>query len=119
VTLADLGWAGSPVHPGLLLSALAAAVEPEYTIGHRFAVVYEIGGDGTWTVLAADGAPLRVLPEPAPEPTAIVTVEASAFTPLVAGEALPADERAEVVGDRAAVDLLHGWFDAARGVAPE
>jgi hypothetical protein len=121
VGLADLGRAGSPMHPGLLLAALAAAVEPAWTRGHRFAVAYVIGGDGTWTVLSADGEPLRVLPETpdyAGGPSAIVTLGAPAFMPVIAGEAPPAGETAEVAGDRRAVDLLHGWFDAARGVAP-
>ena len=120
VGLLDLGRAGSPVHPGLLLSALAAAVDPVWTRGHRFAVAYAIGGDGTFTVVAADGEPLRVLsgtPAHAGELAASVVVSAPAFMPLLAGEPPPPGERASVAGDRRVVDVLHTWFDAARGVA--
>ena len=119
VGLAELGLAGAPVHPGLLLSGLAAAVEPVWTRGHRFSVAYAIGGDGTFTVVAADGGPLRVLPETpvsAGEIAATVVVGAPAFMPVLAGQAPPAGETATVVGDRRVVDLLHTWFDLARGV---
>ncbi|HEX8121070.1 MAG TPA: hypothetical protein VF549_07380 [Solirubrobacteraceae bacterium] len=119
VGLADLGFAGSPVHPGLLLSALAAAVDPTWTIGHRLAVAYVIGGDGTFTVMAGDGSPLRVvpgIPEQAGGPTATVVVSARAFMPLIAGQKPPEDERATVTGERWAADLVHAWFDRARGV---
>jgi hypothetical protein len=120
VTLVDLGRAGSPVHPGLLLSALAAAVEPAWTRGHRFAVAYAIGGDGTFTVVADDGAPLLVLPDTPREAgdlAATVVVSAPAFMPLIAGDPPPQNETATVVGDRRVVNVLHTWFDAARGVA--
>ena len=119
VTLVDLGRAGAPVHPGLLLAALAAAVEPSWTRGHRFAVAYAVGGDGTFTVVADDGAPLRVLPGTPPEAgdlAATVIAAAPAFMPLIAGQAPPEGERAAVVGDRRVVDVLHTWFDTARGV---
>ena len=122
VTLVDLGRAGSPVHPGLLLSALAAAVEPSWTRGHRFAVAYAIGGDGTFTVVARDGEPLAVLPETPPEAgdlAATVIVSAPAFMPLIAGQAPPEGERAAVAGDRRMVDVLHAWFDTARGVGAQ
>jgi hypothetical protein len=122
VTLVDLGRAGSPVHPGLLLEALASAVEPTWTRGHNFAVAYAIGGDGTFTVVAADGAPLNVLPGTPAEAgdlAASVVVSAPAFMPVVAGQAPPEGERAAVAGDRRVVDVLHTWFDTARGVGAQ
>ncbi len=121
VGLGELGLAGSPVHPGLLLAALGAAVEPASTRGHRFAVTYAVGGDGAWLVVAAAAAPLAVRPH-APDresAAATVVVSAPAFMPLLAGHEPPRGERASVVGDRRAVDLLHGWFDTARGAGPQ
>ncbi|HEX2085306.1 MAG TPA: hypothetical protein VHF89_06450, partial [Solirubrobacteraceae bacterium] len=119
VTLSDLGLgrAGSPVHPGLLLAALAAAVDPAWTRGHRFRVVYDIEGDGISTVVAHDGAPLLVHHDDDPDATARVTLSAAAFMPVIAGAAPPPGERAAVTGERGAVDTLHAWFDATRGVA--
>ncbi|HEV3000499.1 MAG TPA: hypothetical protein VGW75_07160 [Solirubrobacteraceae bacterium] len=122
VGLLELGRAGSPVHPGLLLAALAAAVEPAWTRGHRFSVAYAIGGDGSFTVTAADGRPLQVEPDTPDDPgdlAATVVVSAPAFMPLVAGHAPPPGQRAAVVGDRRAVDVLHAWFDTARGAEPQ
>ncbi len=121
VGLGELGLAGSPVHPGLLLAALAAAVEPASTRGHRLAVTYAVGGDGAWIVEVADGAPLAVRPySPDRESAdATVVVSAPAFMPLLAGHEPPRGERASVVGERRAVDLLHGWFDTARGAGQQ
>ncbi|HEX8086839.1 MAG TPA: hypothetical protein VF529_21305 [Solirubrobacteraceae bacterium] len=140
VDLVELGRAGAPVHPGLLLSALAAAVDPEWTRGERFGVAYEIGGDGTWTVRAANGAPLSVghvapggiaggAGAAAPAPgglaegeagvDATIVVSAPAFMPLIAGYQPPPGQTAAVAGDRRVVEVLHEWFDRARGVTPE
>ena len=72
-------------------------------------------------MIARDGDPLRVLPETPPEAgeiAASVVVSAAAFMPLLTGQAPPEGERATVAGDRRVVDVLHTWFDAARGVAP-
>ncbi|HEV2811881.1 MAG TPA: hypothetical protein VGW10_01410, partial [Solirubrobacteraceae bacterium] len=119
IGLVELGRAGSPVHPGLLLSALVAAIDPARARGYRFAVTYEIGGDGTFTVVAGHGDSLRVVPENAPpefaDCSAKVVVSAPAFMPLIAGEEPPEGEEAVAIGDRRFVDLLHAWFDKARG----
>jgi hypothetical protein len=134
VGLADLAAAGVAIHPGLLLSALATAVEPAWTAGHRFAVAYDIDGDGAYTVLAADGQPLLLTerdpaelpgtPSPAPAavlgdptaPAATVHATAGAILPVLRGAEPPAGERAVVIGDRRVVEVLHAWFDRARGV---
>jgi hypothetical protein len=85
-------------------------------------VAYAIGGDGTFTVVAPDDGPLRVLPETpvsAGEIAATVVVSAPAFMPVLAGQEPPAGETATVVGDRRVVDMLHAWFDLARGVGAQ
>lgn len=102
--------------PGVLLAALAAAVDPAWTAGHRFGVTYEIDGAGRWTVLADDGKPLRVVEDGGEHPhAAVVTLTPGALLPVLQGAAVPRVERAVAAGDRRAVDVLHGWFDRARG----
>ena len=120
VGLIDLGLAGAPVHPGLLLTALAAAVEPAWTRGHHFAVAYAIAGDGTFTVIAGDGDRLRVTPgSVSAQLEATVNVGVYGLMPLLAGAVPPEGQHATVTGDRRAVEVLHAWFDAARGAAQQ
>ena len=45
-----------------------------------------------------------------------VELSSRALIPVLAGARLPARETATVAGDARAVDVLHAWFDAARGV---
>ena len=116
VTLADLARSPQPPDPGLVLPALAAAVEPAWTAMQRFSVHYLVDGDGGWRVSADDGAPLAVT-HPRGEASATVRVSRGAMYPLIAGLPAPAGARVDVEGDDAAVRRLHAWFDRARGLA--
>ncbi len=118
VTFGDLAKVTPPPDPRLLLAALAAAVEPAWTLGARFGVAYAFAGDGRWAILAHDGAPLRVVVDDAQDRDATVHAGPHALLALLAGAAQPAARPATVEGDRAAADQLHAWFDRARGVAP-
>jgi hypothetical protein len=112
VGLGDLAAARVAVDPALLLAALAAAVPPALTAGQRFGVAYDLG-DRALEVRAADGAPIAVSTGRTTRVAAIVHTDPAAVLPLLAGT--PAGAR--VTGDPVAVELLHGWFDRARGVA--
>jgi hypothetical protein len=87
VTLGDLAKVTPPPDPRLLLAALAAAVEPEWTAGHRFGVTYAFAGNGRWAVLARDGEPLIVLrDEPQSiEREATITAGPAGLLALLAG----------------------------------
>lgn len=98
--------------PDLVLGALAAAVEPAWTRGHRFGVAYDVEGE-RWTVLATDGEPLRVTGAFDEPHAATVALSRDALLTALQGAA----SGAVVAGDRRAVDVLHAWFDRARGVA--
>src|SRR4051794_14471725 len=117
VALEEIALLGVPVDPALLLRALAAAIEPEGTSGDAFSVVYEIGGaaQGTVHVAVADGAPVAVAPgRPVGVPAATLIVPRDALTALLARLEPPAGEAPLVLGDAAAVERLHGWFDRAQ-----
>ena len=48
--LADVRDAGVDIDPGILLTALASGIEPDWTVGHRFTVVWKVSGEhaGSW-----------------------------------------------------------------------
>ncbi len=114
--LGALARAGVLPDPGLLYRALAEAVEPEWTRGHRFTIALEIAGPrgGTWHVTAADGAPLAVreAPPDAAVEAAVRTSQAG-LQHLLDGEAPPAGEKAAMRGEAAAIGLLAQWTDRA------
>jgi hypothetical protein len=116
--LAALAKAGVLPDPGLLYRALALAIDPEWTRGHRFTVALEITGPraGTWHVTADDGA--RVAVEEAPSGRtvdAVVHTSQIGLQHLLDGEAPPPDEKAALRGDAATIGLLGRWTDRARG----
>jgi hypothetical protein len=118
LALSDLALVTPRPAPGVLLGALAAAVDPAWTVGHRFGVSYVVADQGRWTVLAEDGAPLRVAENGGEHPhAAVVELDLEAVLPVLQGDAAPGGANATVAGDRRAVDVLHAWFDRARGVA--
>jgi hypothetical protein len=115
--LADLARAGILPQPGLLYQALAEAIDPGWTRGHRFTVALEIDGPrgGVWSVTAADGAPLAVVEgRPADAPNATVYVSQVGLQHLLDGEPPPPDAKPAMRGDLAAIGLLGQWTEWAR-----
>lgn len=112
VGLGDFALVTPAPAPDLVLGALAAAVDPAWTRGHDFGVAYDVDGE-RWTVLAAPGEPLRVTGAYDEPHAATVAVTRETLLTVLQGAA----SGAMVAGDRRAVDVLHAWFDRARGVA--
>ncbi len=106
--------------PELALAVLSAAVEPSWTVGHRFSVVYALAGAEPLEVEVRDGAGLHVRPaahEREEAPAATISLRQDALLSLLARLHMPhGAERVLVAGDRHAVALLHGWFDRAQGL---
>jgi hypothetical protein len=117
--LSDVARAGAVSEPGLILAALAAGVDPEWTAGHRFTVAWVVEGahGGTWTIAAGDGALQVRTGLPADGPRAAVHVPQPVFVPLLAGFAAPPGLQATAEGDAHAVDLLRQWFDRVQRLA--
>ena len=114
VTLGDLVKVTPAPDPRLLLGALAAAVDPAWTRGERLAVAFAFEGDGRWSVLADDGAPLRIESAGARAGDATVHTGPEGLLALLAGREQPKGRPATVEGDVSAVGRLLGWFDRAR-----
>jgi hypothetical protein len=106
--------------PELALAVLCAAVEPSWTAGHTFSVVYSLAGAEPLEVEVRDGSELLVQPATRlrdEAPAATISLREDALFPLLGRMHLPhGAERVLVAGDRHAVALLHGWFDRAQGL---
>jgi len=117
--LARLFERGAKPAPELVLAVLAAAVDPDWTRGHRFSVVYEVTDGDPIEVEVREGQPLAVGPPPAERaepPAATIAIRGEAVLPFLARCHLPADERILLTGEGHPVALLHGWFDRAQGL---
>jgi hypothetical protein len=121
LALWDLAEAGIDVWPGLLLLALAEAIDPSWSVGRSFTVAFAIGaatdpaGDTGVYVQVRDGAALAVTSAPREPPATTVRVSERAFTCMLAGTALPAGEAILVEGDTGLLELLIEWADRAQG----
>jgi ribonucleoside-diphosphate reductase beta chain len=122
----ELARHGGQIDPDLALRALEHLIDPEWTRGHRFAVTYELSGDGggSWTVVVDDGSVrVRAADDPGdgevPQRRAIVRISVDTWRKLVAGELSPSTAMqlglTDAVGDLPAVTLLGRWIDRANG----
>jgi ribonucleoside-diphosphate reductase beta chain len=117
----DLARLGVRVDPDLVLRSLAYAIEPEWTRGHRFSVVYELVGEGggSWRVEVDDGK-VRVERGEGENPDAIVRIRYSDWLKLLSGEVTPPQAMqlamTEVEGRIPPVTRLGRWIDRAEGI---
>ncbi len=117
----DLASAGIDVWPGLLLLALAEAIDPSWSVGQSFTIAFEIEQSpegpvsATLHVQVRDGAPLAVSSEPREPLVASVRLGERAFMCMLAGAPLPVGARILVDGDPGPLELLIEWADRAQG----
>jgi ribonucleoside-diphosphate reductase beta chain len=117
----DLARLGVPVDADLVFRSLAYAIEPEWTRGHRFSVVYQLVGEGggTWRVDVEDGR-VRVERGEGESPDAIVRIRYSDWIALLSGEITPPDSMrlglTEIEGKIFPVTRMGRWIDRAEGV---
>ncbi len=118
IALADLAGAGVDVWPGLLLLAMAEAIDPTWTSGRRFELAFEIQ-DAPGVVIyvrACDGEPIRVSRTAVGVPGATISLSGHALTCLLAGAQPPAEDRTLVTGDVTSVDMFLQWTARAQGL---
>lgn len=129
LALMDLERAGVTVWPGLLLLALAEAIDPASTAGHSFTVAFAIEGQqsAVLQVQALQGRPLAVTRGPLEEgaqvarsvaaTTAQSTVHLSerAFARLLTAQDL-AGETVLLEGDPGPLQTLLAWTDRVQGI---
>lgn len=119
ISLLDVARSGAVIEPGLVLSVLAAGMDPSWAAGHTFTVAWEVTGQrgGTWTVRIGEGFPTVEPGLPEGGATATVHVAQPVFLPLLAGIAPPPGHQATASGNTNAVALLRQWFDHAQGLS--
>ncbi|HTA96815.1 MAG TPA: hypothetical protein VK730_04140 [Solirubrobacteraceae bacterium] len=118
IALADLASAGVDVWPGLLLLAMAEAVDPTWTSGRRFELAFDIQG-ATGIVIyvrVCDGEPILVSRTVAGEPVATISLSGHALICLLAGTQPPPEDRTFVTGDASSVDVFLQWTARAQGL---
>ncbi|HEV2998474.1 MAG TPA: hypothetical protein VGX16_05160 [Solirubrobacteraceae bacterium] len=119
LTLPDLAQAGIAVWPGLLLRALAEAIDPAWTEGQSFTLAFEIEDAPGWTacVRVRGGEPIRVERLGEERPDTRVRVSERALLHMLAGVPLPSGERVLVEGSERPLQTLLYWADRAQGSA--
>lgn len=118
IALADLALAGVDVWPGLLLLAMAEAIDPTWTAGRRFELAFEIEDtDGVVIyVRVRDGESILVSRTAVGAPVATISLSGHALICLLAGTKPPPEDRTLVSGDVTAVDMFLQWTARAQGL---
>jgi ribonucleoside-diphosphate reductase beta chain len=112
--------AGAPLDADAIFRALPYLVDPEWTRGHRFTVVYDISGDGggTWFVHVRDGERPEVTTE-GDAFDAKVSASFETYRQLIAAEVTPAeamrDHELVIDGALYPITLVGRWIDRAQG----
>jgi putative sterol carrier protein len=124
LNMRDIARAGVRLEPDLLYRALAYAIDPAWTKGHRFCIKYELtpdgsGDGGTWYLRVDDGR-LETTSEP-PEggADAAVILSHSTWLAIVSGDLTPnvAMQKglSRVEGALPAVTLVGRWIERSEG----
>jgi hypothetical protein len=118
VALADLASAGVDVWPGLLLLAMAEAIDPSWTTGRRFELAFEIQDTADIVIYlrVCDGEPILVSRTASGKPVATISLSGHALVCLLAGTQAPAEHTTLVTGDATSVDMFLQWTARAQGL---
>jgi prefoldin subunit 5 len=118
IALADLAVVGVDVWPGLLLLAMAEAIDPDWTDGRRFELAFEIEETAGIVIYVrvCDGESIQVSRTAAGQPAATISLSGHALICLLAGTQPPAEHRTLVSGDVTAVDTFLQWTARAQGL---
>jgi hypothetical protein len=119
IALADLAAAGVDVWPGLLLLAMAEAIDASWTTGRRFELAFDIQ-DAPGIVIyvrVCDGESILVSRTAVGQPVATISLSGHALICLLAGAQPPAEHRTLVTGDVTSVDMFLQWTARAQGLS--
>jgi hypothetical protein len=119
IALADLAAAGVDVWPGLLLLAMAEAIDASWTAGRRYELAFDIqdAPDVIIYVRVCDGEPIKVSRTAVGQPVATISLSGHALICLLAGTQPPAEDRTLVTGDVTSVDMFLQWTARAQGLS--
>jgi ribonucleoside-diphosphate reductase beta chain len=116
--LSEVLRSGAEVEPDLLYRSLEYLIDPEWTKGHKFTVVYELDGDA-WQVEVRDGNRVTVATGRPNRAEATVRLSMDTFRSLLNGEMTPTEamqkDLTSVEGQIYPVTLLGRWMERAQG----
>src|SRR3954453_17302095 len=116
--LAEILRSGGDIDPDLLYRSLEYLIDPEWTKGHRFTVVYELDGKA-WQVEVRDGSRVSVATGRPNQADATVRLSLDTFRSLLNGELTPTTamqkDLTSVEGQIYPVTLLGRWMERAQG----
>lgn len=120
IGLGDLAGLGVAMSPGALLELVSQAIEPSWTIGHRFTVAFDLEGRTEPLALQVnDTSPPSVRGGlTLDRPVATVRCSARSLPAVLLGREEAGAPSAALLGDRAALMLVQGWvarLEAGRG----
>ncbi len=119
IALADLASAGVDVWPGLLLLAMAEAIDANWTTGRRFELAFDIE-DAPGVIIyvrVCDGEAIKVSRTAVGQPVATISLSGHALICLLAGTQPPVEDRTLVTGDVTSVDMFLQWTARAQGLS--
>jgi hypothetical protein len=119
IALADLASAGVDVWPGLLLLAMAEAIDPSWTTGRRFELAFEIEDTAGIVIYVrvGDGESILVSRTAVGKPAATISLSGHALICLLAGTQPPSEHRTLVTGDVSSVDMFLQWTARAQSLS--
>jgi ribonucleoside-diphosphate reductase beta chain len=117
--LAGVLRSGGEIEPDLLYRSLEYLIDPEWTKGHKFTIVYELDG-ASWQVEVRDGNRVTVATgRPSGQADATVRLSSDTFRTLLTGEITPSEamqrDLTSVDGQIYPVTLLGRWMERAQG----
>src|SRR3954464_204396 len=117
--LAEVLRSGAEIDPDLLYRSLEYLIDPSWTTGHKFTVVYELG-DQAWQVEVRDGnRPKVATGRPSGKANATVRLSQETFRSLLNGELTPSEamqkDLTSVEGQIYPVTLMGRWMERAQG----
>jgi putative sterol carrier protein len=114
--LAEVLRSGAEIDPDLLYRSLEYLIDPAWTKGHKFTVVYELD-DRSWQVEVRDGNRVTVAAGRPNRPDATVRLSTETFNSLLNGELTPSEAMqrnlTSVDGQMYPVTLLGRWMERA------
>jgi hypothetical protein len=103
---AQLHAAGVRLDPSLVLSLVALAIDPLWTLGHRFTLAH-LDAKAAYLEVRDGARPAVNMERPAGAVTTTVRCSDDALLPLLAGEP---GVVSTVEGERRPLELVRGWF---------
>ncbi len=124
LSMRDIARAGVQPDPDLVYRSLPYVIDPQWTVGHKFCIAYNLEGDesgpgGSWYLVVDDGN-VSIRTEPPPSAVdSTITLARVTWGAIVRGELIPGDamrqQLSRVEGRMYPVTLFGRWVERSEG----